>query len=166
MKVYGFDLKTENNFGKANQVTTHGEHSEPTQQVLPTESSTTSATMEPYEHMTLKTEPQYGNSTLNRPDKPNTVWHVQFYNNPAIADGKVYATAEHTPHATSKRGDKLYALTDTGELLWSIMGCNNQIAIADGVLVASDSYMPFMYGFAKGLTEITVTASPKPQPVL
>ena len=85
-----------------------------------------------------------------------------FYNNPAIADGKVYATtAEHTPTLPLKRGDKLYALTDTGELLWSIMGCNNQIAIADGVLVASDSYMPFMYGFAKGLTEITVTASPK-----
>ncbi len=86
-----------------------------------------------------------------------------FYNNPAIADHKVYATtAEHTPSMPLKRGDGLYAVDDTnGKLLWSILGCNSQIAIADGVLVASDSYMPMMYGFAKGETQTTVTASPK-----
>lgn len=86
-----------------------------------------------------------------------------FYNNPAIADEKVYATtAEHSPTLPLKRGDKLYALdANTGTLLWSIMGCNSQLAISDGVLVASDSYMPVMYGFDKGQTAATVTISSK-----
>lgn len=86
-----------------------------------------------------------------------------FYNNPAVADNKIYATtSEHTPTLPLKRGDRLYALdANTGQFLWSILGCNSQLAIADGVLVASDSYMPIMYGFAKGQTATTVSVSPK-----
>jgi outer membrane protein assembly factor BamB len=100
-----------------------------------------------------------GNDTT--PESPYGTW--PFYNNPAIAGGVVFATtAEHTPTLPLKRGERLYALNaTTGKLLWSIMGCNNQLAIADGVLVASDSYTPLMYGFAKGQTATTVTASSK-----
>ncbi len=94
-------------------------------------------------------------------ESPYGTW--PFYNNPAIADGKIYAaTAEHTPTLPLKRGERLYAINaETGKLLWSIMGCNQQLAIADGVLVASDSYMPIMYGFAKGQTETTASTSTK-----
>ena len=86
-----------------------------------------------------------------------------FYQNPAIADGKIYATTyEHSPSLPLKRGDGLYCISDeTGDLLWKIMGCNSHLAIADGVLVASDTYMPMMYGFDKGQTKTTVTVSPK-----
>jgi outer membrane protein assembly factor BamB len=100
---------------------------------------------------------------------PTDVWgetpygQWPFYNNPAVADGVIFAgTAEHTPTTPLKRGDALYAIdTTTGDLLWSIMGCNQQLAISDGVLVASDSYQPVMFGFDKGQTETTVQASPK-----
>ena len=94
-------------------------------------------------------------------ETPYGTW--PFYGDPAIADGKVYAyTYEHSATQPLKRGERLYAIDDaTGEVLWSIMGCNRDLAIADGVLVASDGYMPMMYGFAKGQTETTVSASPK-----
>jgi outer membrane protein assembly factor BamB len=93
-------------------------------------------------------------------ETPYGTW--PFYQNPAIADGKVYAcTYEHSPTLPLKRGERLYAIDDeTGEELWSIMGCNSHLAIADGVLVASDTYMPLIYGFDKGQTETKVMASP------
>jgi outer membrane protein assembly factor BamB len=86
-----------------------------------------------------------------------------FYQAPAIADGKVYAvTNEHSPTQPLKRGERLYCIDDkTGTKIWSIMGCNSYIAIADGVLVASDTYAPMLYGFDKGETVTTVQAAPK-----
>ncbi|MCW4005949.1 MAG: PQQ-like beta-propeller repeat protein [Candidatus Bathyarchaeota archaeon] len=94
-------------------------------------------------------------------ETPYGTW--PFYNNPAIVNGKVYATtAEHTPTHPLKRGDKLYGInSETGDVMWSILGCNQQIAISDGVLVASDSYTPVLYGFDKGQTETTVVTSQK-----
>jgi outer membrane protein assembly factor BamB len=100
---------------------------------------------------------------------PNDPWgetpygQWAFYQAPAIADGKVYAvTNEHSPTTPLKRGEALYCIDDkTGNKIWSIMGCNNYIAIADGVLVASDTYQPMLFGFDKGQTQTTVQASPK-----
>ncbi len=91
-------------------------------------------------------------------ETPYGTW--AFYGTPAIADGKMYmATTEHTPTNPLTRGNRLYCLNAfTGELLWSIMGCQGQSAIADGVLIASDGYSSNMYAFDKGQTATTVSA--------
>lgn len=91
-------------------------------------------------------------------ETPYGTW--AFYGTPAIADGKVYmATSEHTPTNPLTRGNRLYCLNaETGEYIWSIMGCQGQTAVADGVLISSDGYSSYMYAFAKGETTTTVNA--------
>jgi outer membrane protein assembly factor BamB len=91
-------------------------------------------------------------------ETPYGTW--AFYGTPAIADGKVYmATTEHSPTDPVTRGNRLYCFDAfTGDLMWSIMGCQGQSAIADGVLVSSDGYSSNMFAFAKGETATTVSA--------
>ncbi len=91
-------------------------------------------------------------------ETPYGTW--AFYGTPAIADGKMYmATTEHTPTNPLTRGNRLYCLDAVnGNYIWSIMGCQGQVAIADGVLVASDGYSSNMFAFAKGETTTTVNA--------
>lgn len=92
-------------------------------------------------------------------ETPYGTW--PFYCNPAVADGKVYyATTEHSPTNPLIRGFKLYCLNAfTGDLLWSIAGCNSHLAIADGSLVASDGYTSNIYCFDKGPTTTAVSMS-------
>jgi outer membrane protein assembly factor BamB len=91
-------------------------------------------------------------------ETPYGTW--AFYGTPAIADGKMYmATTEHSPTNPITRGNRLYCLDAfTGEYKWSIMGCQGQTAVADGVLVASDGYSSNLFAFAKGQTATTVNA--------
>ena len=82
-----------------------------------------------------------------------------FWNNPAIADGKVYAgTTEHTPTQPRTRGNRLYCIDDdTGNEIWSIAGSYAAKAIADGILLASNEYDATLYAFGKGPTETSVS---------
>jgi len=82
-----------------------------------------------------------------------------FWNNPAIADGKVYAsTTEHTPTQPRFMGYRLYCIDDnTGNEIWSIAGAYAAEAIADGMLLASNEYDSELYCFGKGPTKTTVT---------
>ena len=91
----------------------------------------------------------------------NTVY--SFNSGGYIADGKLYvANSEHTTTWPITRGWGLHCINiTTGELIWKI---NNPIsfgAVADGYLVASNSWDGYMYVFGKGKSATTVTASPK-----
>jgi hypothetical protein len=83
-----------------------------------------------------------------------------FSGSPWIADGKVYYyNTEHTPTQPITRGWKLHCVNaTTGEGIWSITGSMSPGAIADGYLVASNSYDGYMYVFGKGPSATTVTA--------
>jgi hypothetical protein len=77
-----------------------------------------------------------------------------------IADGKLYAyNTEHTPTQPITRGWGLHCINATsGEGIWNITGCMTPGAIADGYLVASNSYDGYTYVFGKGQSATTVTA--------
>ena len=90
-------------------------------------------------------------------ESPYDTWAT--YASPAIADGKLYmGTTEHSPTQPLVRGHRLYCLDAyNGTLLWSIAGCQGQLAIGDGALIASDGYTSNMYCFDKGQTTTTVS---------
>jgi hypothetical protein len=75
-----------------------------------------------------------------------------------IADGKFYTwTYEHTESWPVTRGWGLHCINVTdGKGLWNITGCMNPAAIADGYLVAGNSFDGYTYGFGKGISETTV----------
>lgn len=77
-----------------------------------------------------------------------------------IADGKLYAyNTEHTPTQPITRGWGLHCINmTTGEGVWNITGCMTPGAIADGYLVASNSFDGYTYSFGKGQTDTTVSA--------
>jgi hypothetical protein len=77
-----------------------------------------------------------------------------------IADRTVYTTAdEHSSDGVLWRGAQLWALDiDTGEVKWQINGMFRHPAIADGILVALNSYDGQVYAFGKGPSATTVTA--------
>jgi hypothetical protein len=77
-----------------------------------------------------------------------------------IADGKLYAyNTEHTPSQPITRGWGLHCINATsGAGIWNITGCTVPGAIADGYLVASDTYDGYTYSFGKGQTATTISA--------
>jgi hypothetical protein len=77
-----------------------------------------------------------------------------------IADGKFYTwNYEHTESWPVTRGWSLHAIdVFTGEGVWNILGCMTPTAIADGYLVATNSYDGYAYCFGKGQSQTTVTA--------
>jgi hypothetical protein len=77
-----------------------------------------------------------------------------------IADRTVYTTAdEHSSDGVLWRGAQLWALDiDTGEVKWQINGMFRHPAIADGILVALNSYDGQVYAFGKGPSATTVSA--------
>jgi hypothetical protein len=77
-----------------------------------------------------------------------------------IADRTVYTTAdEHSSDGVLWRGAQLWALDiDTGEVKWQINGMFRHPAIADGILVALNSYDGQVYAFGKGPSKTTVSA--------
>jgi hypothetical protein len=81
----------------------------------------------------------------------------------SAADGKVFAcNGEHSPNSPLYRGEKLQVVNITsGKLVWSILGWWDHAGappIADGYLVALNSYDNQLYCFGKGQTTTTVTA--------
>jgi outer membrane protein assembly factor BamB len=164
MKVYGFDLKT----GRQLWVSEPNDYPWGAFRAYSAGAAydkfyllSYDGTVRAYNFSTGATVWKYYNGNDTTGESPYGTY--PFYNNPAIAGGIIVApTSEHTPTIPLKRGDGIYAIdTTTGKLLWKIEGCNSQLSIADGVLVASDSYMPMIYGFSKGQTATTVSASTK-----
>jgi hypothetical protein len=81
----------------------------------------------------------------------------------AIADGKVYVTnGEHSPNQPMYKGYELYCVdANTGELLWKVANYAQSPIIADGYLVTVNGYDMQEYCFGKGISAVTVSASPK-----
>ncbi len=75
-----------------------------------------------------------------------------------IADGKFYTwTYEHTESWPVTRGWGLHCINVTdGKGLWNITGCMSPAAIADGYLVAGNTFDGYTYTFGKGKSETTV----------
>ena len=97
-------------------------------------------------------------------DTPYGVWPLGVFGQYVLADGKLYLTAGHDYTPPVFKGAKMYCLNaTTGELIWdslcfSITSCP---ACADGVLVKLNGYDNQIYGYGKGPSATTVTASPK-----
>jgi outer membrane protein assembly factor BamB len=92
---------------------------------------------------------------------PYNTW--AFYNNPKIADGKIFATtSEHTPTQPLPRGNRLFCMdANTGKAVWNVSGAIRPTAIAEGYLVGRSEYDGYMYVFGKGKSETSVMVGPK-----
>ena len=77
-----------------------------------------------------------------------------------IADGKLYTyNTEHTPTEPITRGWRIHCINaTTGEGIWNITGPMSVGGIADGYLVASNSYDGYKYVFGKSQSKITISA--------
>ena len=77
-----------------------------------------------------------------------------------IADGKFFTwNYEHTESWPVTRGWSLHAIdVFTGKGVWNLTGSMTPTNIADGYLVATNSYDGYKYVIGKGLTSTTVTA--------
>jgi hypothetical protein len=95
-----------------------------------------------------------------RPAGFETVYGVYpTYSGFTVADNKLFTSNdEHSSDGVLWRGSRLYAIdTDTGEEVWSISGMLRHTVIADGVLIALNSYDGQVYGFGKGPSATTVS---------
>jgi hypothetical protein len=87
--------------------------------------------------------------------------HNPFFSGPAIADGKIYASEGHTHLQPLFRGANFDCLNATsGQKIWSILGWMQSPVVADGILIADNSYDNQIYAFAKGQTATAISASP------
>ncbi len=78
-----------------------------------------------------------------------------------IADGKIYLSTGHWYNPPMFNGAKMYCLdSNTGNLLYSVLGWWEKIVVADGVMAVFNGYDQQIYAFSKGLTATTVTATP------
>ena len=77
-----------------------------------------------------------------------------------IADGKLYTyNTEHTPTEPITRGWRLHCINaTTGEGIWNITGPMSVGGIADGYLIASNSYDGYTYVFGKSQSKTTISA--------
>jgi len=77
-----------------------------------------------------------------------------------IADGKLFvANSEHTTTWPITRGWGFHAINMTnGELVWKLNNPLTYGAVADGYLVAANSWDGYMYVIGKGKSATTVTA--------
>ena len=88
----------------------------------------------------------------------------------SICDGKLYTICgEHSPTQPLWRGQNLRCINaTTGEDIWKILGffggmspTEPNIVMADGIIVGLNLFDSEIYGFGKGPSATTVTASPK-----
>ena len=96
-------------------------------------------------------------------ETPYGAWPLN-HPSPVSADGKIYVTAGHGYNPPIFKGAKMYCINASdGNLLWSLLGYHTYtpILIADGYLLAYNSYDAQVYCYGKGQTETRVTASPK-----
>ena len=99
-------------------------------------------------------EEPYGDSNTG------DVYMPWFTGTTRIADDVIYTyNTEHSQSNPINRGYKLHAINArTGEGIWNITGSMSPGAVADGYLVASNSYDGYKYVFGKGQSATTVTA--------
>jgi len=87
------------------------------------------------------------------------------YGGSVVADGKLYINqGTHGNGAGLWKGNTMSCLDcNTGQLLWRIEGWfdGSTLAIADGYIIAHNYYDNQIYCFGKGMSEVTVSASPK-----
>jgi hypothetical protein len=85
----------------------------------------------------------------------------------AIADGKIYTyTSEHSDTHPLYRGPNLRCINATdGKEIWSILDFGGGLAIADGILLSSNSMDNMIYAYGKGPSATTVSA-PQTVPTL
>ena len=78
----------------------------------------------------------------------------------AIADGVVYSTSdEHSSDGVMWRGSQLWAIDiNTGELVFKVNGMYRHPVVADGIVIALNSYDGQVYAFGKGTSKTTVSA--------
>jgi len=85
------------------------------------------------------------------------------YNGILVMDGKLFMqTSDHGNGVTPLyQGEGLYAVDyKTGRQIWNITGWWEQGAVGDGKYVAHNCYDNQIYAFAKGPTQVRVSASP------
>jgi outer membrane protein assembly factor BamB len=83
---------------------------------------------------------------------------------PVSADGKIYVTAGHGYNPPLFKGARMYCINATdGTLIWSLLGFHtyNSVLIADGYMVAYNSYDGQIYCYGKGKTETTIQVAPE-----
>jgi hypothetical protein len=78
----------------------------------------------------------------------------------AVAEGKIYTyTSEHSYTHPLYRGPNLRCVNSSdGTEIWSILDFGGGYAIADGILVSSNSMDNMIYAYGKGPSATTVTA--------
>ncbi len=103
--------------------------------------------------------PAYANFESPYTDKNGTEVY-SFNGDGDIADGKLYvANTEHTPTYPLTRGWGFHCINiTTGELVWKLNNPLSFGAVADGYLVAGNSWDGYMYVIGKGKSATTVTA--------
>lgn len=106
------------------------------------------------------TAPTYANFESPYTDENGTEVY-SFNGDGDIADGKLFvANTEHTPTYPLTRGWGLHVINMTnGELVWKINNPMSYGAVADGYLVAANSWDGYMYVIGKGKSATTVTAN-------
>jgi hypothetical protein len=89
---------------------------------------------------------------------PYGVWPT--FGGVTYADNKIYfGVTEHTPNTPMMRGYTIYCMdAKTGQQIWKLPCFFASIAIADGIMVGYNAYDNQIYGFGKGLSEVTVDA--------
>ena len=84
--------------------------------------------------------------------------HYSFNSGGDVADRKMYVmNTEHTPSWPKTRGWSLHCINiTTGEGIWRITGEQSVGAIADGYLIASNSWDGHIYVYGKGKSATTI----------
>lgn len=105
------------------------------------------------------TAPTYANFESPYIDENGTEVY-SFNGDGDIADGKLFVSnTEHTPTYPLTRGWGLHCINITnGELVWKLNNPMSYGAVADGYLVAANSWDGYMYVIGKGESATTVTA--------
>jgi hypothetical protein len=103
--------------------------------------------------------PTYANFETPYTDENGTEVY-SFNSDGDIADGKLFiANSEHTTTWPITRGWGFHAINiTTGELVWKLNNPLSYGAVADGYLVAANSWDGYMYVIGKGKSTTTVTA--------
>ncbi|MGD6850789.1 MAG: hypothetical protein ACQCN6_01865 [Candidatus Bathyarchaeia archaeon] len=86
------------------------------------------------------------------------------YGGQTVADGKIIVThGEHSANSPLYRGTSMYAVNmSNGATIWSMPGWWQQPVVANGIIVAPNTYDGKNYAFGKGPTQTAVTASTAP----
>ena len=97
-------------------------------------------------------------------DTPYGIYPLWHFGTHTVADGKLFLSEGSMYNPPLHPGARRLAIDcETGELVWSILSYSGRSpgAVADGLMVAWNSYDTQIYTFGKGQTATTISASPK-----